>query len=297
VIGPDFLWKSSPKDRLVGQFLVSDTNGARGTGGRMYYTRDEKHWDVYAGVRSFSPEFRADSGFIPMTGADDVYVEGGGHIYPKRGLTYLRPYFGTSYTRGYDGHEMVWRQFHPGVYFQGKWGSDGWITYRFADRERVKGKIHDFSFVQFSLRAAPRRWLPAVRLDGSFGEKLDYAGGNKGEGANLSLSTTLRPTDHLELQATSSREWLDLPDTGRLFSARVDWLKATWTFSARSLVRLTGQRNALDYAGKTRNVTTSLAALYGYKLNWQTVFFVGYGDDSTIGTPSVFAKVAYAFQR
>ncbi|HEY0156811.1 MAG TPA: DUF5916 domain-containing protein [Thermoanaerobaculia bacterium] len=296
LLGPDFQWKPTAEDRFVGQFLVSDTGGARGTAGRFFYTRDAKRWDAYAAVRSFSPEFRADNGFMPMVGADDVFLDVGGHFYPKRGFTYIRPYAALAYAREYDGHEMMWRQLHPGVYFQGKWGSDGWITYRFADRERVKGRLLDYSFVDFSLRAAPRRWLPAVRLEGSFGEKVDYVEGLKGDGAKLSLSATVRPTDHLQLEAMASREWLDLA-SGRLFDAQVDWLKATYTFSARQLVRLTGQRNSFVRAGGVQATSASLAALYGYRLNFQTVFFLGYGDESATGTRNVFAKVAYAFQR
>jgi len=47
------------------------------------------------------------------------------------------------------------------------------------------------------------------------------------------------------------------------------------------------------------------SVLYSYKINWQTVLFVGYGDDRTI-TPSndlvkldrsLFFKVSYAVQR
>jgi hypothetical protein len=296
VLGPDFQWKPTAADRVAGQFLVSETDGKRGTAGRLFYTRDEKRWDLYAGARTFSPEFRADNGFIPMTGAQETYVEGGAHFYPKRALTYVRPYLGYAYAREYDGHELMWQQLHPGVYFQGKWGSDGWVTYRLGDRERVQGKVRDASFVQFSLRAAPRRWLPAVKLEGTFGEKLDYAEGRKGEGANLSLSASLRPTDYLQLEGTTSREWLDLP-TGPLFSAQVDWLKATYTFSARQLVRLTGQRNVLERAGQATETSTSIAALYGYKLNFQTVFFVGYSGESVTESRNVFAKVAYAIQR
>lgn len=290
VIGPDFLWKLTAKDRIAGQALVSDTDGASGYGSRVYYTRDAKRYDLYAAARAISPEFRADNGFIPMAGMQETYIEGAGRLYPKRGFTYIRPYAGVAYSREFDGHEMIWRQLHPGVYFQGKWGSDGWITYRAADRERVNGNVLDYSFVEFALRAAPWRWLPAVRLEGSFGEKIDYATGRLGDGANLTFGSTFRPTDHLEVQATTSREWLDRAE-GRVFSAQVDYLKATYTFSPRSLVRVTAQRDALDREGSARTGNTTFSALYGYKLNWQTVFFVGFGEDSA------FLKVAYAFQR
>jgi hypothetical protein len=46
--------------------------------------------------------------------------------------------------------------------------------------------------------------------------------------------------------------------------------------------------------------------LFAYKLNWQTVFYVGYGDDRAFEEVSaklqksgrqVFAKISYALQR
>jgi hypothetical protein len=48
------------------------------------------------------------------------------------------------------------------------------------------------------------------------------------------------------------------------------------------------------------------SALFAYKLNWQTVFYTGYGDTRTYTTFSdrlepdsrqVFAKLSYAWQR
>jgi predicted porin len=79
-----------------------------------------------------------------------------------------------------------------------------------------------------------------------------------------------------------------------LFNAQIDWLKATYTFSPRSLVRATAQRKTIERNGTTDRKTT-FSGLYAYKLNWQTVFFVGYGDAED--ARSVFMKVAYAFQR
>jgi hypothetical protein len=143
-----------------------------------------------------------------------------------------------------------------------------------------------------------------VKLEGSIGDKVDYAGAEVGSGANVSLGTTFRPTDHLELQATASREWLNVRGR-RLFSAQVDWVKATYTFSSRSLVRVIAQRSDVEREGVPRDRSLSLSGLYGYKLNWQTVFFVGYGDASITASNgrlapaerSLFMKIAYAFQR
>ncbi len=55
-----------------------------------------------------------------------------------------------------------------------------------------------------------------------------------------------------------------------------------------------------------RDELASLSALFAYKLNWQSVLFVGYGedgewspvtDDCERAGRSFFLKLAYAFQR
>ncbi len=303
VFGPDFLWKPNARDRISGQLLLSDTDGASGHAARVHFSRDARRYDLYAVARELSPEFRADSGFIPQVGFRSLYTEAAARMYPKRGLTYLRAYLGRYSAQAVDGGEMIKEELHPGFYFQGKWGSEGWITYRGFERERVGSRVFDYAMTELSVRAAPRRWFPAVQLAGTFGDKIDYAGGRLGDGANLTLSSTLRPTDHLELQGSATREWLDL-DGGRLFTATINYVKATYIFTARSLVRLVAQHTDVT-RGQTRDQSLTLSGLYAYKLNWQTVFFLGYGDSSITGdrgqltrdSRSVFMKVAYAFQR
>ena len=54
------------------------------------------------------------------------------------------------------------------------------------------------------------------------------------------------------------------------------------------------QRSTTERNGVADRRTT-LSGLYAWRLNWQTVFFVGYGDAED--ARSVFMKVAYAFQR
>ena len=98
----------------------------------------------------------------------------------------------------------------------------------------------------------------------------------------------------------------------RLFTARVDRLRVTYTFTARSFFRLIGQyastrRDPSLYATPVaaRDGTFTGSALLAYKLNWQTVLYAGYGDnreltDTSTLAPSerqFFVKLSYAFQR
>ena len=153
-------------------------------------------------------------------------------------------------------------------------------------------------------------------LEGFVGEEVDFANHRVGTGANVGVRGTVRPTNHLELRLNASRRWLNVaPDgaQGRLFTAQVERLRATYTFTPRLFVRGIVQyvetardpRLFLDEVGR-RSANVSTSALFAYKLNWQTVVFVGYGDASTFTEdtehfePSdrqLFLKVSYAFQR
>jgi hypothetical protein len=126
----------------------------------------------------------------------------------------------------------------------------------------------------------------------------------------------LRLTDHLELRLDEEARWLDV-DTAdharaRLFTARVDRLRLTYTFTARSFARLIGQyvstrRDPALYASAVdpHDGTFTGSALLAYKLNWQTVLYAGYGDDRELTDGSTlvpserqfFVKLSYAFQR
>lgn len=311
LIGPDFQWKRNDTDRVFGQLLASSTENPQriedeaGTGHayRLVFARDAKRYDLWLATTGYSPEFRAENGFVAQNDFRRISLWNGWRFYPKRLLSFARSYTGTDFEHAFHGRSIVRQGLYQGFEFQGKWGSNGWMTAGHV-RERVGSKLLTRNQLEFDLRAAPLRWLPAIQVDGVAGERIDYAGGRVGTGARVNLSGTGRLTDHLELQIRTSREWLDL-ENGRLFDAQIDWLKTTYTFSPRSLVRAIAQQKTIEREGAARDRRFSLSGLYAYKLNWQTVFFVGYGDSSitsdtgalTLDARSVFMKVAYAFQR
>src|SRR5262249_38183412 len=104
------------------------------------------------------------------------------------------------------------------------------------------------------------------------------------------------------------------PEGGRsrLFTARVDRLRATYNFSARCFVRAIGQwtetrRDPSLYTDEVsrREGAFTGSLLFAYKLNWQTVLFAGYGDTRELTADEdlartdrqFFVKLSYALQR
>ncbi|PYQ54222.1 MAG: hypothetical protein DMF78_06765 [Acidobacteria bacterium] len=83
-------------------------------------------------------------------------------------------------------------------------------------------------------------------------------------------------------------------------------------FSARAFLRLIGQyvdtrRDAALYlsAIARRDASFTGSALFAFKLNWQTVLFLGYGDNRALSEQETlersdrqfFLKLSYALQR
>ena len=320
VAGPDFLWKITGDDQLQGQMLFSSTRNPRrpdlaasfdgrsdtGHASRFVYTRDTTHYDIFAHAIDYSSGFRADNGFMPFADLHGTYFELGGHIYPKSGFaSYIRPFAGA-------GKESAWRGTSVGVYFEGKLGTSGWVAYHPGEQDRVQHVFtRGYRFSEIHLKANPSRLLPTMTLDGTVGERVDYVNSRIGRGAALTFTSSIRPTTHLELAANINREWLNVA-SAQLYAADIDRLKATYVFNPRSLARVVVQRSNVDRTARLyidsvspRDGDFTLSALYGYRLNWQTTFFVGYGDFRLLDENdrflpmrrSVFMKASYAFQR
>jgi len=115
----------------------------------------------------------------------------------------------------------------------------------------------------------------------------------------------------------ANRSWVNVdPGDGggsrRLFTADVGRIKVVYTFTARTFVRLIGQivetrRDPLLYTFSVTPKDSEFtgSALFAYKINWQTVMFLGYGDTRTLVEDNqyskaghqFFLKLSYAFQR
>lgn len=120
----------------------------------------------------------------------------------------------------------------------------------------------------------------------------------------------------MQLDLTGGVQWLSEPVGGsesRLFTSQVERLRATYTFNAKTFLRAILQNNrtnrqqslyTFDVDRHSGSLGTQL--LWAYKVNWQTVMYVGYGDVRGVMAEEptfqplnrqFFLKISYAFQR
>ena len=329
VVGPDFQWRPSDRDTVIGQILYSDSTTPdrpdltaewdgrrlRGHAADAWYQHTTSKIDWFAEYRDFGEGFRADNGFVPQVGLRDRFGGAGYTFRPRGFLRRLRLFSQFKYSTDREG-DLLQRTAVLGAGMDGKWNS--FFQFRYANDKIDSGEgplpVQRFRFI---LQASPSRLVSALGLEGFVGQEIDFTNHRVGTGANVIARGTLRPTNHLELRLNASRRWLNvapLGPRGRLFTAQVERLRATYTFTPRIFVRGIVQyietvrdprlfRAPDETDRRTASVGTS--ALFAYKLNWQTVLFLGYGDASSLTEdtgrfePSdrqLFLKLSYAFQ-
>ena len=329
IVGPDVQWRPRQSETVSAQLLVSDTRDLRRpdlapqfTGGRMTshaldgkWNHTTETWDWTFEHTDIGRDFRADDGFVPQTGYRKDFADAGFTWYRQSAISAVRPGLTVSYASEPDGR-IISRSAFPNVRFFGKWAMIGTVELHPAERTRVGDRVIDTTFAAFTWQARPSRRLPNVTLTGHLGQDLDVVNLRRGSGGELNASATIRPTPHLELQLNEDHQWLSVaaaPSAGRLFTADISRLKATYTFTARSFLRVIGQYESIErepnrylFTVSPRDGSFTGSVLYAYKVNWQSVLFVGYQDDAALLQPTndlvrtdrqVFVKVSYAYQR
>jgi hypothetical protein len=181
---------------------------------------------------------------------------------------------------------------------------------------RGREKLHSRRQVRPYLEFSPGRIFSRLILDTVLGEEVDFANDRLGDGATIAVQATFRPTDHLEIDLRGTRRWLDVETeeglSGRLFTAEVARLKGVYTFNARAWLRLIAQWVETERTQElyldgvdARDGGLAGSLVMAYKLNWQTVAFLGYADNRALdeldelqeADRQVFVKLSYAFQR
>jgi hypothetical protein len=329
VFGPDFQWRASERDQVTGQILFSDTQTPNrpdldpswdgehlsSRAFSLQWRHTGYHWFYSALYKDYGEDFRADDGFVPQVG----------YQYEKGIVAYTVYNVGifSALTAGpfcihaaqADG-ALIQRTCGVFVNPAGILNLNGEVDLVPGEKVRVGDTVVESDFtVYYDLTLDPGRVVSRVRLNGFVGDYPDVANGRPGRGADVALTATIKPTEHLALELNGDWQWLDVDSEGesaRLFTAEIARLKATYNFTSHAFLRLIGQyftatQNPALYEQPVPGVDRSFtgSALFAYTPNWQTVFYLGYGDSRALNEENelvpagreLFLKVSYAFQR
>ncbi|HYL04659.1 MAG TPA: DUF5916 domain-containing protein [Thermoanaerobaculia bacterium] len=329
VFGPDFQWRPNDANVVTGQLLLSDTRNldrpdlsAAWTGQHFFshaldlnWNRSTRTWDNYAEIKDFGDGFRADDGFVPQVGIRDWRGSTGYSLYPEHALANrVRPFLFAEEMTDQSG-ALLLRRLQPAVSMNGFWSSYAELDFN-DDRVRAGDRLFSRRQLLYNLNMSPSRLLSLVSVSGFLGQEIDFDNVRPGSGGTVATQLTVRPTDHLAVDLYGTYDWLDVHaqgGSGRLFTAEVGRVRAVYSFTALAFLRLVGQDvrvrrdTGLYVAGvRQRDDARSLSALFGYRLDWQTVLYLGYDDERAIvdasglllpASRTLFFKVSYAFQR
>lgn len=302
-------------DRIVTELEQPDGEFI-GTSSRLSANWNTRTWGARAGAGRTTPDFRADAGFITQAGTRGFdgnlsrLFWGGSDQW----FTQLRIEGGFWRTDDFDGNQM-----NGGIWFGFGYQGPGQLSINVWPnlfmREHFAGTTFDgIEQVFFNVRMAPSgTW--SLMLNGNVGEVVDFANARLGYERRITPQLTLRLGRRIETELRHS--WLSLNNEGaRVFTANLSQVKTVYNFSVRSFLRAIVQYRRTDRSPEqytspvdVRSDGFLMQLLYSYKLNPQTVFFLGmsqngtgYTDIDRLREPlavqgrTIFLKLGYAWR-
>jgi hypothetical protein len=322
--GFDVRWKINDQHSVQAQYLRSDTEYPEdvvdefeqpsgnfdGDAVVAAYEYDSRNWFGYVQHQAYDSGFRADSGFVPQVDVSQQEI-GGGHTWHAEEddwWTRMRLQANWDITHD-DSGRMLEREFE--AYFGLGLPHQSWLQPGILSRDTLwDGVLYKENKLSLYYQIRPKGGL-SLGIWGRYGDQVDFANSRLGDQLRLEpfLDWNINRNLFLRLRATLLQ--LDTKDGEEVFDAGVYDIRATWQFNRRSFIRLTTQirdvdRNQAVYVddvdANSRRVGRQL--LYSYKINPQTVFFLGYSDnhiddDDLDGLQetdrTLFMKIGYAW--
>jgi len=322
--GLDGRWKINDQHRIFFQFLQTETEypdevvvefeqplgSFSGQGSLIGYNYSSRNWFGGLNFESYSSGFRADSGFVRQVGVDEYRGRFGRRWYgdDDNWWTQVRASIHADRTIAEDGRVLE-EENTVRVGFGGNLQT--WFQFAYEDATELwEGVNYDLSDARFYFEITPRSGL-FLNLLATYGDQIDYSNDQLGQGTRIEPSVIWNMTQKLLLRLKGVSSTLDTPDGETIFDAKILDARLTWQFNLRSFLRLTVQntdveRNQAQYIEEIdeQSQDLGLQLLYSYKLNPQTVFFLGYSDqyidddsvdELTVTDRTWFMKVGYAW--
>ncbi len=328
VAGLDGFLRFNDSDSVTFQYLHSDTAYPRavaleldqpldafgGDGWEAAYNHFSRNWTGGVFLQDLGEAFRADSGFVERVDVRTADANLTRVSWPQPGARWTQLTVGGEALRTEDHHGQLTDE---GEYLfatlLGPWQSTVGLR---AAREKVFSNgvlFAGLDWWRLTLGAQPNG---VVKLDltAQVGDTVDFANTRPADQVLLLPAVELKLGLHLNTRVSHSYQRLEVLGGKELFTVNLTQLRTVYNFNVRSFLRLILQyqdlaRDPRLYGFPVRDDQRTLLSqlLFSYKLNPQTVLYLGYSDDAlgfeaatdrvdlTRTDRTLFVKVGYAF--
>lgn len=280
-----------------------------GTALEFFMRHSSRNFYYFLIYQQASPDFRADMGFMPQVGYRHftgamifVWYRNPGHWFTSINLSPT-----VRYETDFDDN-LIFKSIRLSSEYKGPLQSEVYLEGNLEKRSFL-GTEYDTSRLTANFEMQPSAALNFY-LNSQIGNQIDYRNARQGTQIMLNPGIGYRLGKRFYLTLDHIFERLNV-DEGRLYTANVSNLKAIYQFNKRAFFRAILQYVNYDYNmenyirkfnPKFEHLFTQL--LFSYKLNPQTVLFLGYSDDYyglqmyplTQNNRTLFLKIGYAFR-
>jgi hypothetical protein len=323
--GIDGYWRVTEADTLRGQLLTSSTEyplevqqefEQKGSLSDLayfaQYTHSTRNWWWRASLEEAGEDFRADSGFMPRVGYQMGLAQLEHVWWPRddQKTWWTRIFYGGDYDRTEEvaTGEVLEEELETWLGIGGP--KQSYVNIDVGTRNRFfNGRSFDGEkFINLFGEFTPHKRI-YTSLQINAGDTIDFANTRPADRLRVQPHVRLRATRHLEVQLTHTNERLDV-DGGRLFTANLTEMRAMYQFTTRMFVRALLQYTDIKrdpslytFSVEERSKLLFPQLLFSYKVNPQTVLFVGYSStrigsdqiDVTEADRTLFVKIGYAW--
>ena len=301
-------------DSKNSDFLTSNYNLSKTQSDEAYaieFTRDKRDYNLFASYENIGKDYRTDLGYQEKVDYENVGFGGGQTWYAdESGLL-------TSWSYEADW-DKTWAQ--NGDLLEEKY--QGFITLKGQKQSIFEiGLLHRYEnyndafynqnigFVYTGFKPKNNIWLSFY---GEYGSRIDYANEQIGDSYATQTQVTWDINDHWQVDATHNYSVLDNPQGERVYTANLLDFRLYYKLSMRAMLKLILQfedidRNKDAYYYQVSHINKDYGSqlVYSYKINAQTLFYLGYSDKSYQDDSlkhverdqrTFFTKVSYSWQ-
>jgi hypothetical protein len=300
---------------LQTEYEVDETQ--KGNALSLNYARETRDYNLRAGYTSVTEDFRADLGFQSRVDFQKLVIGGRRTWYGEENDSLTQwGYFGDwDKTLDQDGN-MIEQEFEIHGNIQGQmqfYSNFGIVTREKLYRDRYFDETQAMAYAEF------------VPLSGvefgvftRFGKQIDYANTRLGDVVTIEPRVNWDVNQHLRIDFNHNYSQLDV-EGGRLFTANLSDIRIAYQFNLNSILKFVVQYSDIkrdkslyiesddldleDIDERSKNFSSQL--IYSYKINPQTLFYLGYSDSGYQDDDlqkierdqrTLFTKFSYAWQ-